>query len=67
MRIPGTHRIAHSITCKDATHLISRKLDGPLPFGRALLLRLHLMWCLACQRFEKQAKFLHEVMRKYRK
>lgn len=47
--------------------MISRKLDGPLPFGRALLLRLHLMWCLACQRFEKQAKFLHEVMRKYRK
>ena len=67
MRIPGTRRIAHSISCKDATRLISQKIDDPLPFGRALRLRLHLMWCHACQRFEHQVKFLHEVMRKYRK
>ncbi|MBA3507531.1 MAG: zf-HC2 domain-containing protein [Betaproteobacteria bacterium] len=67
MRLPGTHRFARSISCKEASRLISQKIDSPLAFGRALRLRLHLMWCKACQRFEHQAKFLHAVMQKYRK
>jgi len=67
MRIPGTRRIAHSISCKDATRLISQKIDDPLPFGRALRLRLHLMWCKACQRFEQQTEVLHAILQKYRR
>ena len=54
------------LTCKDASQLISRALDGPLPFGRRLLLRIHLFWCDACRDFLRQTVLLREAMRRYR-
>lgn len=54
------------LDCKDATRLISRELDGPLPLGRRLRLRLHLLWCDACRRFARQAVFLRLAMERYR-
>jgi hypothetical protein len=54
------------LNCKDAARLISRELDGQLPFGRRLLLRFHLFWCDACGDFARQAMFLREAMRRYR-
>jgi len=67
MRIPGTYRFRRLIDCKDASRLVSQKIDGPLPVGSALRLWLHLMWCKTCQRFEQQAKFLRQLMQKYRR
>ncbi len=54
------------LDCKDAAQLISRELDGPLPPGRRLRLRLHLLWCDACRRFERQAAFLRTALQRYR-
>jgi predicted anti-sigma-YlaC factor YlaD len=53
-------------TCKEASRLISRELDGPLPFGRRLRLRLHLLECNACRRFLRQVEYLRVAMRRYR-
>jgi predicted anti-sigma-YlaC factor YlaD len=54
------------LTCKEASHLISQELDGPLPLGRRILLRFHLLWCEACRQYNRQARFLREAMRRYR-
>ena len=54
------------LDCKDAARLISRELEGPLPLGRRVVLRLHLLWCEACRRFARQALFLRTAMRRYR-
>jgi predicted anti-sigma-YlaC factor YlaD len=54
------------LDCKEATRLISRALDGPLPLGRRMRLSLHLLWCDACRRFERQAAFLRLVLQRYR-
>jgi len=67
MRIPGTRRLGEWISCKDASRLISRNIDNPLPFRSVLRLRLHLMWCKACQRFEQQTEALHAILQKYRR
>jgi len=53
------------LNCRDATRLISRELDGPLPFGRRLLLRVHLFLCGPCRNFLRQAMFLRKAMRRY--
>ena len=58
--------MARMLSCREASHLISRALDGPLPLHRRLVLRVHLMWCEACRRYNLQARFLREAMRRYR-
>ena len=63
---PATHRLGRLLTCKEATRLISQRLDGPLPIDQRLLLRLHLIWCLACRRFEQQGALLRKAMQRYR-
>jgi hypothetical protein len=54
------------LNCRDATQLILRELDDPLPPGRFLLLRLHLLWCDACRRFLRQMLVLNLALRRYR-
>ena len=66
MRLAGTRKLARLLNCKEASRLISQQLEGPLPFGRRLLLRLHLAWCDACTHFEQQTIYLRKAMRRYR-
>jgi hypothetical protein len=54
------------LDCRDATRLISRELDGPLPRGRRALLRMHLFWCDPCRAFVDQIRLLRSAMRIYR-
>lgn len=54
------------LNCREASQLVSRQLDEPLPLARRLELRLHLVFCAACRRFERQAALLREAMRRYR-
>ena len=54
------------ISCKDASHLISQMQDDDLPIGQRLRVRLHLLFCDACTRFERQVRFLGRVMQRYR-
>ena len=53
------------ISCKDASRLISQMQDGDLPFGQRLRVRVHLLFCDACTQFERQVRYLREVMRRY--
>jgi hypothetical protein len=54
------------LNCKEVSHLVSQRQDGPLTFGERLKMRLHLLLCDACRRFERQAAFLRDAMRRYR-
>ena len=58
--------MARKLTCKEASHLLSQQLDGPVPIQRWFLLRMHLMWCEACRQYSRQTRFLREAMRRYR-
>ncbi len=65
--MPGPkHWVGHVISCKEASRLISRAQDDPLPPLRHLLLRLHLAACDKCTRFKAQLEILREAMLRYR-
>jgi Putative zinc-finger len=57
--------VGRLISCKDASRLISQMQDGDLPFGQRLRVRVHLLFCDACTQFERQIRYLREVMRRY--
>ena len=59
-------KLGRLISCKDASRAISQMQDGNVPFPLYLRIRLHLLWCEACERFEQQMRCLHTVMRRYR-
>lgn len=52
------------LTCKDASHLISEQQEHPLNWRKRLGLRLHLMMCVACRRFERQVVVIRKGLRK---
>jgi hypothetical protein len=58
--------LGHLITCKRATYLVSEREERPLGVVDRVLLRLHLAWCVACVRFERQLRFLRRAVDKYR-
>lgn len=49
--------------CKSITELISRSQDHRLPLRQQLVIRLHLLTCQACARFEQQLPLLRTLMR----
>lgn len=51
------------LTCKDASRLISENLERPLGFWERWGLRLHLMMCLYCRRFERQMALMRKALR----
>jgi len=52
--------------CKEASRLISQAQERRLSPCEWIRLRLHIRWCVVCQRVERQMGFLREVMRRYR-
>ena len=54
------------ISCKDASRLISQLQDGDISLPERLRIRLHLLLCDACTRFEQQVRFLRAALRNYR-
>lgn len=53
-------------TCQEAARLLTARLDRPLPWADRLALRLHLVACDACPRFDRQMKLLHGAMGRWR-
>ena len=53
------------LACREATQLISRKLDGKLSPRQGLLLRMHLRICAACRAYQRQAQLLGGLLRSY--
>lgn len=53
------------ISCKDASRLLSQMQEGRVPLMHQLRVRVHLLWCEACKRFELQLRFMRAAMRRY--
>lgn len=52
------------LNCKQATALISLRMDKKLTMLQKISLRLHLMMCSGCRNFSKQMGFLRQGLRK---
>jgi hypothetical protein len=51
--------------CAAATRLASESLDRPLTAKERRSLRMHLLVCQWCRRYEKQIRFLHEILHRH--
>jgi len=51
------------LTCKQASHLASKAMDGKLTWREWLGLRLHIALCRLCRRYVSDIKRLRTVMR----
>ncbi|MEP7183759.1 MAG: zf-HC2 domain-containing protein [Betaproteobacteria bacterium] len=60
------HKLTHSQSCRDVTRLLSQGEDRSLSWGERIRLRVHLLVCRACSRFEHQMRVLRLAMRQYR-
>jgi hypothetical protein len=53
------------LTCRQASELVSRSMDLPLPLGQRAALYLHLMLCSLCRRSRAQLLLLRRIVRGY--
>jgi hypothetical protein len=53
-------------TCKQAAALLVAREDRPLSLPDSVALRLHLMACKACPRFENQILTMRQAMAQWR-
>lgn len=49
--------------CREVAERLSRELDRPDPRGRSMALRLHLLMCNQCRRYDQQLQWLHANLR----
>lgn len=52
------------LSCKDVTRLISELMDTSLPIGKRVGVRLHLLICRFCRRYERQLLLIRETVRR---
>ncbi len=52
------------LSCKDVTRLISESMDHSLPLGKRVGVRLHLLICKFCARYERQLLLIRETVRR---
>ncbi len=50
------------LSCKEATRLVSEKLDRDMPFWQRLGLRLHVLMCRGCSRYTRQVTTLDRLV-----
>jgi hypothetical protein len=53
-------------SCRQVSRLISDMQERPLGWRDRLALRFHLSICDTCVRYEKQVKFLHQAMGRWK-
>ncbi|WP_428422522.1 zf-HC2 domain-containing protein [Methylibium sp.] len=53
-------------TCREASLLLTSRLDRQLPLADRIALRLHLAVCKACPVFDRQVKLMSRAMGKWR-
>ncbi len=46
------------ITCKQATLFVEKNIENKISFKEKINLRLHLLFCVYCRRFDKQSRLL---------
>lgn len=47
--------------CKEVSRRVSESMDHRLPLYQRLLIRMHLLMCKYCSRFQRQVMFLREL------
>ncbi len=52
------------LSCKDVTKLLSESMDASLPIGKRIGVRLHLLICKFCLRYERQLLLIRETARR---
>jgi hypothetical protein len=52
------------LSCKDVTQLISESMDTSLPIGKRIGVRVHLLMCKFCSRYERQLRLIRETVRR---
>jgi len=52
------------LSCKDTTRLISQSMDTSLPVGKRIWVRIHLLTCEFCTRYERQLLLIRETLRR---
>jgi hypothetical protein len=52
------------LSCKDVTQLLSEAMDRSLPLGKRIGVRLHLLICKFCARYERQLLLIRETVRR---
>jgi predicted anti-sigma-YlaC factor YlaD len=50
-------------SCREASRLASRAIDGPLPLGSRIALRMHLAMCRACRAYRRQLGLIDRLVR----
>jgi len=53
------------LSCKEVSLLVSQSYDAKLTWRQRLGVRLHLLVCEACRRFERQMQFLRRAGRAF--
>ena len=53
------------LSCKDVTRLISESMDHSLPLGKRVGVRLHLLICKFCARYERQLLIIRDTVRRF--
>ena len=51
------------LSCKDVTQFLSESMDTSLPIGKRVGMRLHLLMCKFCARYERQLLLIRETVR----
>jgi hypothetical protein len=52
------------LSCKDVTRLLSESMDHSLPLGKRIGVRLHLVICRFCAKYERQLLLIRETARR---
>ncbi len=55
------------LSCKEATHLVSVSQERPLSVSEKMQLKMHLMLCKGCARFQTQMDFIRRACKGYLK
>lgn len=53
------------LSCRDVTRLLSESMDHSLPIGKRIAVRLHLLMCKFCARYEAQLLLIRETIRRF--
>ena len=53
------------LNCKQATALMSQRMDKDLGLRQKMGLQMHLMMCSGCRNFRKQMEFLRQSCLKF--
>ena len=52
-------------TCKEVSRLVSEGQDRQLGRAERLAIRIHMLMCRGCRRFEEQMNFMRQVLKRF--